>query len=172
MEIWKAVTGFPNYEVSNLGAVRNIVKNRFLKPTPVEKGGYLTVTIGGKRRKLNRLVAIEFIENPLNLPQVHHIDKNVWNNAATNLAWISNADNNKTENKNVRKKKRVFSKRHVFFIHKKSEEMTAKELAKKYKCNIDTISKIWRGVGTKNKMWKEQFYATYQSERGLSNGGL
>lgn len=157
MEEWKPVTGYPNYHISNLGNVINIVTNKVLSQTPTQKGGYLTVTIGGKRRKVNRLVALEFVSNPLNLEHVHHIDKNVKNNVAWNLEWISNAENNKTHNKNIRKKKRVFSKRSVFYVHKMKGVLSAAELSKRLNCNIDTIFNIWRGVGIKNKEFKEQF---------------
>ena len=39
------------------------------------------------------MVAQAFIDNPLNLPQVNHIDGDKSNNAASNLEWISNKDN-------------------------------------------------------------------------------
>jgi hypothetical protein len=49
--------------------------------------------IGSKRVALHRLVAITFIPNPDNLPQVNHIDGNKSNNAASNLEWVSAKDN-------------------------------------------------------------------------------
>lgn len=42
---------------------------------------------------LHRIVAIAFIENPLNLPQVNHIDGDKLNNCASNLEWLSASDN-------------------------------------------------------------------------------
>jgi hypothetical protein len=159
MELWKSIEDFPNYEVSDLGNVRNISTGKHLTKTPVEKGGYLTVTIGGKRRKVHRLVAVAFIPNPNNLPQVHHKDNDVVNNAASNLEWICNAENNKTVNKTQRKQIRRFTKREVFYIHKHTQTKTAKELAERYGCIPDSISKVWRGVGERNNKWKGEFYS-------------
>lgn len=44
---------------------------------------------------VNRVVALRFHPNPLNLPQVNHIDGNKQNNAKSNLEWSSGSDNEK-----------------------------------------------------------------------------
>lgn len=44
---------------------------------------------------VNRVIALRFHPNPLNLPQVNHIDGNKENNAASNLEWSSGSDNEK-----------------------------------------------------------------------------
>jgi hypothetical protein len=59
--------------------------------------GYLCVTVGDSknrtRERVHRLVALAFIENPNNLPEVDHIDNDKTNNNITNLQWISSFDN-------------------------------------------------------------------------------
>ncbi len=57
--------------------------------------GYLHVKINNKLERLNRIVATCFIPNPLNLPQVNHMDKNgdKTNNRVENLEWSTSADN-------------------------------------------------------------------------------
>lgn len=53
--------------------------------------GYKSVSmqVGDKviRRNVHRLVAIAFIPNPQNLPEINHIDENGLNNNISNLEW-------------------------------------------------------------------------------------
>ena len=42
---------------------------------------------------IHRLLAINFIPNPLNRPQVDHIDRNRQNNDLSNLRWVTQAEN-------------------------------------------------------------------------------
>lgn len=46
-----------------------------------------------KTMKIHRLVALYFVPNPNNLPEVNHDDNNPLNNHYTNLGWITNRDN-------------------------------------------------------------------------------
>ena len=101
-EVWKPIEGTDGrYEVSNTGMVRS-------KGTHVNKGihelkaktnkyGYKEVTLyldGKKKSKtIHRLVAITYIPNPENAPQVNHIDGDKTNNDVTNLEWCTSSDN-------------------------------------------------------------------------------
>lgn len=83
--------------------------NRFLKGK-IDNVGYqvyrlaIKNPITGKNGKMmyaHRLVAEYFLENPKNLPYVHHKDENKLNNCKDNLEWISAKDNsNEHLNKN------------------------------------------------------------------------
>jgi hypothetical protein len=59
-----------------------------LTPTIHNTNGYVYINIGkyGKKR-LHRIVAETFIENPDNLPEINHIDKDKSNNHINNLEW-------------------------------------------------------------------------------------
>jgi hypothetical protein len=100
MELWKKIKYYPNYEVSNLGNVRRILKSgktRQLKA--VDNGnGYMRLNLYNNRVQskhyIHRLVANAFISNSKNLPEVHHIDHDKTNNTVTNLAWVTSEENN------------------------------------------------------------------------------
>ena len=112
-EVWKDVTGFESrYEVSDLGRVRSLdryskhntsktgfilQKGKMLNPY-ISNKGYLKVELGdgfGKRKSVpvHRLVAIAFIDNPMNYDQVNHIDGVKTNNNLSNLEWCNNSMN-------------------------------------------------------------------------------
>lgn len=96
MEEWKEITNYNNYEVSNLGKVRNKKTKRILKPAC--NGGYLSVKLrlNGSTKSFNvhKLVGLCFIENPENKPQINHFDKQRSNNNITNLEWCTAKENN------------------------------------------------------------------------------
>lgn len=96
-EIWKAIEGFNGvYEVSNLGQVRNIKRQKIMKMSP-RPNGYLRISLyngkGYNYYSIHRLVAITFLPNPDNLPQVNHKDSNKINNCVDNLEWCTASHN-------------------------------------------------------------------------------
>lgn len=91
-EIWKDCKGYEGlYQVSNLGRVWNIKLQRYLKGS-YDKDGYIQVYLTAKNGKckierVHRLVALAFLDNPNNYPQVNHKDENKSNNCVDNLEW-------------------------------------------------------------------------------------
>ncbi|QIW89920.1 HNH endonuclease [Bacillus phage Izhevsk] len=109
MENWKSLKGIvengDSYEVSNLGNVRSIDrldsrgcnrKGKLMKPKTSKKG-YIEVTLTknnkGKTYKMHRLVALAFIPNIENKPEVNHKDGNKGNNKMGNLEWSTPLEN-------------------------------------------------------------------------------
>lgn len=98
MEIWKNINGFEEYEISNYGRVRSIYSSHRKILNPANNGrGYLTVCLyknkRQKRMSLHRLVAIHFLPNFYNKPDVNHKDGNKSNNFLYNLEWVTPKEN-------------------------------------------------------------------------------
>ena len=128
-EIWKDIKGFEGrYQVSNLGRVRSLDwpghKGRVLKQFIGKRWGYYVVNLAHsdgyiKHTTVHRLVAIAFIPNPDNLPEVNHKDENKLNNTVcfhpdgsvdtnhTNLEWCTGLYNLRYGTRNERLQKLV-----------------------------------------------------------------
>ena len=103
-EEWKDAVGFEDaLQISNIGRVKrkafnhtifngvnSFRKAHIVKPRLREDGYYhITFHYKGKVHSMlvHRLVAMAFIPNPHNLPQVNHKDENPSNNCVDNLEW-------------------------------------------------------------------------------------
>lgn len=117
MEIWRK-TSYEGYEVSNFGRVRNTKTGIALTNSLSRSNDYykVTLTIGNKGNRIpfpieiHRLVAEAFVPKPSSTESlvVDHIDNNKHNNDASNLQWLTQADNiRKAKRKN---KRTIFSK--------------------------------------------------------------
>lgn len=114
MEVWKDIKGYEGiYQASNTGKLRSL--DRMKKTIGANKSGrypveYLIkgkILVGGKdkdgyiigvfrdhggnkrMKKFHRLIAQTFLPNPLNLPQVNHINGIKNDNRIENLEWVS-----------------------------------------------------------------------------------
>lgn len=108
-EIWKVYPDYRFIEVSNFGKVRTKdrtvvcndgrklhIKGRVLKQYDIGHG-YMQVQFSANGKPVNlyvhRMVAITFIPNPENLPEINHIDNDPTNNRWDNLEWCTHEYN-------------------------------------------------------------------------------
>lgn len=103
-EIWKDIKEYEGlYQVSNLGRVRSLdriinteqgkrkILGKIRKTRKDSRRFYLLVDLSKNNKTktflVHRLVALSFINNPNNLPQINHKDENKENNFIKNLEW-------------------------------------------------------------------------------------
>lgn len=163
-EVWKDVPGYEGlYSVSNYGRVKALsrVKRgrngsvymtcvRILSPLN-SINGYKRVALydnegKNKRISIHRLVALTFIPNPYNLPQINHLNENKSDNRVDNLEWSTASHNINWGTRNDRVAKRM--ERAVIAIRiKDGKEFYFKSIAEaKRKGHVpNKISK--RGIG-------------------------
>lgn len=92
MEVWKQISNYSKYEISDNGKVRNKDTQKEISQRSLDKDGYPTVKLyddNGIRKKLyvRRLVAEAFIPNPENLKSVRLKNGDKFDNDVSNLFW-------------------------------------------------------------------------------------
>lgn len=96
---FKFIEGYEGrYSINQQGVVLRHCKKWDKKIGPaIDSSGYPYVALSKERKKknflLHRLVAIYFIDNPLNFPIVDHIDHNKLNFSIGNLEWCTQKHN-------------------------------------------------------------------------------
>ena len=119
-EQWKNITGFSDYQVSSFGRVKSLKygKERILKPRKNSDGYFCIVTCNNGKEishRIHRLVALAFIPNPNNFPQVDHIDRDITNNSIDNLRWVSHSQNSFNTHRHYRENYGIYWKKQFNF---------------------------------------------------------
>lgn len=151
--VWRPISGYEDlYLVSNKGQIFSLISNKLLKQSNTTTG-YKKVELTKQRRKrslkVHRIVAKEFLENPLNMPIVNHLDGNPKNNNSTNLEWCD-------QNRNMQHAYEtglIYSRLHRYKKELINEyinsEISLRKLSKKYKVSMKSLGKMIKENGIK-----------------------
>lgn len=169
-EVWRPIAGYEGlYEVSNLGRVKSLwhKTRRILKPAL--KHGYLQVNfVDGVTHKffsVHRLVALAFIPNPENKPQVNHVNGDKTDNRVENLEWCTPSENmqHAVENglmpQGADHPDSKFTNEQVLYIRENPDNLTTVQLAEMFDVTSSTISdvqlyKTYKNAGGKKRKYK------------------
>lgn len=169
-EIWRDIPGFEGaYQASSLGRIRSLdrvqervskrignykvnLKGQILKPS-VNKDGYESVRLKGKKYDVHVLIAITFIGIRPTKQDIRHLDGNPQNNRVDNLAYGTRKQNILDVFRNGEKWK-TFDLATVNRIRQILDTglMTLAEIARAFQVSPRTISNIRDG---RTFEWKE-----------------
>jgi len=167
LEQWKDIINYEGfYKISNFGNVKSVDRyvnskngSKSLKIGRIKKAGvtngYRVVLLSKFNKEkgfgVHRLVAMHFIENIKNKPEVNHKDGNRLNNHVDNLEWCTSSENSKHSYENKLQISRKGSDHHNAKISEKdvleilkisSSGFCKKELAKRYNLSYGSIVRI------------------------------
>jgi hypothetical protein len=168
-EIWKDIIGYEgHYQISNRGRVKSLarkdasqhtLKECILKPN-LNKLGYPLVSLckdgQPKTYKIHRFVAIAFIPNPYDKPEVNHKSGVKLDNRAENLEWVTHQENINHKNtilgKNNKGQNHGMAKlTEVSVLQIRKSSLKIKELARMYQVSKTLIrliknKQLWRHI--------------------------
>lgn len=172
----KEIPGFENYFVSKDGDLYSKIykKKLFINIERYKANNQRVYVCLNKNSKthtllLARIIALTFLTNPLNLPEVNHIDGNYYNNKLNNLEWSSRLDNQRHAKENgllklsdTRRIIQQFNLNNEFIAEYKSIVDAAKSIGI-HKSAIDAVLSGKRKL-CKNFIWRYKEYEIIVNE--------
>lgn len=100
MENWIDLDGLKKGYSINVATFEIKRTNNGFRPNErLSAEGYVMITLNGINYSKHRIIAEIFLPNPLNLPEVDHIDRNRQNNNPNNLRWVNRNENARNRNR-------------------------------------------------------------------------
>lgn len=142
----------PEYEFYSDGRIWSNYKKDFLKGE-LTHDGYNRVKVYGIRKHRSFWIALAFIPNPDNLPEVNHMDENKLNDSVRNLEWCTSEYNCNYGTRNERIAKHFEIPVEMCDLNWKHEEYfpSAEKAAKAIKGSQGNITMCCQGKRCKHK---------------------
>lgn len=161
MKNFKEIIGLSGYFVSDDGVVKSMKFNKSIIMKQKLDKGYYRINLCHKGKKImfntHRLVLEAFTSNPLNLPQVNHINGIKTDNRVENLEWCEASFNQKhayrlglsLPNNGEKHGMHKLTDKEVQEIRELKTIMSGIDIAKKFNISRSRVSEICN-----NKAWK------------------
>lgn len=157
-EEFSNILGFEGYWINKKGEIIGRRGKKIYHRIINEKGYEKIILTSRQKTKMlsiHRLVALAFIPNPENKPQVNHIDCDKLNNSVENLEWVTNQENHDHKMKNGLNVSKPLEEHggakltneQALFIRNSNEK--SEDLAKQFEVSACTIYNI-----KSNRSWK------------------
>lgn len=133
------------YAVTSCGKVWSYRSNKFLKPGSSRRYPTVVLSVAGQKKTItiHRLVALAYIPNPNNLPEVNHKDENKEHNYVNNLEWCDKQYNNSygTRNKRISEA----HKKPIYCVELDRVFESISEAANELGCVVSNIASCLKG---------------------------
>lgn len=89
------IKDYPGYKITKDGRIYSIKCKRYMKPVIHDEYLHVNLSKNNKHKgfSIHRLIALTFIPNTQNKPEVNHKDGNKQNNHVDNLEWVTKNEN-------------------------------------------------------------------------------
>lgn len=156
-EEFRPIPGYPRYEISDHGRVRNTKTGRTWEGSATEDGYrmlylpriYTEGSFTRPKLRIHRIVAEVFI-GPATGPLVRHLDDNRSNNHVSNLAYGTDADNSRDRGANGHTYNGRAARTHCPYGHEYTPENTWRGSKNERRCYL-CMQAGWRAYKAKKK---------------------
>ena len=154
VEVWKTNKYDKRYEISSMGRSRFIPNGRISIGYVSKRNGYTYFKLGQKVVTMARQVAIHFIPNPENKPEVNHKGPK-GNNTMRMLEWATKPENGKHACDHIKRP-------HQVFVNK--VDLVSGEVVKTYSNYEDIVKDGYNRKYVSTAIGRKQKYAGYRWE--------